>query len=368
VKIALVAPCEEPVPPRTYGGTELIVYNLAEELVIAGHDVVVFASGDSQTSARLEAIFPQNLRSRPDIGIEGMRDMLDVLSIGRLISRLNAEDFDVIHNHHTWRLCAFRHLLRAPMVTTFHGRMDLPFYRTAFEELGNCPFTSISDSQRRPLPHLNYLATVYNGIDTSSFEPNEFPEDYLVFLGRFSPEKGPVAAIDAARAAGRRLIMAGKIDPVDRAYYEVEVKPRIDGRQVTYIGEVNHTEKNKLLRNAYALLMPIDWEEPFGLVMVEAMATGTPVVANRRGSVPEVMSGGGGLIVDTPTELAEAVEAVGSISRRDCRNYVCRRFSRQAMAAGYCGVYERMAAGQEITETAEPEPYAAAVELLETPN
>jgi glycosyltransferase involved in cell wall biosynthesis len=350
VKIALIAPFEEPVPPRTYGGTELVVYNLAEELVATGHDVVVLASGDSQTSARLEPVFPQSLRSLADIGVCGVRDVFDILSIGKLIEKLNDEDFDIIHNHHTWRLCAFSHLLKAPMITTFHGRMDLPYYPRAFDELKNCAYTSISNSQRKPLPNLNYVATVYNGIDTSSYEWNDSPEDYLVFLGRFSPEKGPVHAIKTAKACGRRLIMAGKVDPVDREFFEAEVEPLIDGNQITFVGEVNHPQKNELLRNASVLLMPIDWEEPFGLVMVEAMATGTPVVATRRGSVPEVVSEASGVIVDSFNDMAEAVSVAERLDRKSCRDYVCERFSRLAMANGYCAAYEKFLSGLCMTE------------------
>ena len=370
MKIALIAPFEEPVPPLTYGGTELVVYNLAEELVAAGHDVTVLASGDSRTSARLEAIFPESLRSLDDIGVSGVRDVFDIISVGKVIARLNEDDFDIIHNHHTWRLCAFEGLLKAPMITTFHGRMDLPYYRRAFDELKSCAFTSISDSQRRPLPHLNYVATVYNGIDTSSYELNESPEDYLVFLGRFSPEKGPVAAIGTAKASGRRLIMAGKVDPVDREYFEAEVEPLIDGHHITFIGEVNHSQKNQLLRNASVLLMPIDWEEPFGLVMVEAMATGTPVVATRRGSVPEVVSERSGVIVDRFEEMADAISVAERLNRKDCRDYVCERFSRLAMANGYCAAYEKFLGGRDLVSVNQPTERTDqnVSELMELPN
>lgn len=342
MKIALVAPLEEPVPPRTYGGTELVVYNLAEELVAMGHEVVLFASGESKTSARLEPVFESNLRCDPDARNTVVREAMKVVGIGRILERLNAEEFDIIHNHYGWRLLPFAGLLRAPVVTTLHGPLTVPYYRKMFGLLPPHPFVSISDSQRRPMPDLNFVGTVYNGIDCDRFDFNPAPGDYVVFLGRFSPEKGPVQAIRCAREAGVPLVMAGKIDAVDREYWEREVEPLIDGDQVRFIGEVNHEQKNALLRDARAILVPIAWEEPFGLVMVEAMATGTPVIANRRGSVPELVAPGTGFIVDTPEEMTAAIGRLTEIDRQACRDHVCRRFSRRTMAEGYVAAYERV--------------------------
>lgn len=342
MKVALVAPLEEPVPPRTYGGTELVVYNLAEELAAMGHEVVLLASGDSHTSARLEPVFDLNLRSDPDSHNGAVREALKIVGLGRILHRLNSEDFDVIHNHFGWRLLSFAGVLRAPIVTTLHGPLTVPYYRRAFESMEALPFVSISDSQRRPMPELNFVATVYNGIDCDRFDFNPHPQDYFVFLGRFSPEKGPVQAIECARRAGVPLVMAGKVDAVDREYFELEVQPLIDGTQVRFIGEVDHEEKNALLREARAILVPINWEEPFGLVMVEAMATGTPVIANRRGSVPELVSSESGFIVDTPDQMVDAIRQVDRIDRQGCRDYVCRRFGRRAMAEGYVAAYEQV--------------------------
>lgn len=347
MKIALVAPLEEPVPPRTYGGTELVVYNLAQELVALGHQVVLFASGESETSARLEPVFEKNLRCDRDAQNMQVREALKIVGLGRILERVNAEEFDVVHNHYGWRFLPFAGVLRAPVVTTLHGPLTVSYYGKVFELLSSQPFVSISDSQRRPMPELNYVSTVYNGIDCGRFDFNPAPHDYFVFLGRFSPEKGPVQAIECARAAGVPLVMAGKIDAVDRQYWEREVKPLIDGDQIRFIGEVDHEQKNALLRHARAILVPIDWEEPFGLVMVEAMATGTPVIANRRGSVPELVTPESGFVVDTPGEMVSAIGRIGEIDRQACCDYVRRRFSRRAMAEGYLAAYEQVIENSE---------------------
>lgn len=343
MKIALVAPFEEPVPPRTYGGTELVVYNLAEELVIAGHDVTVFASGDSRTSARLWPVFPVNLRQHPDARDTQFREALKFIGIGRVIEGLAAQDFDIIHNHLGWRLMPFAACLPAPIVTTLHGPLNIAYHAYLYTHFGQFSYVSISDAQRRPAPGLNFAATVYNGIDCSQFEFNDSPQDYFVFLGRFSPEKNPVEAISAAKRAGVRLRMAAKIDTVDRRYFEEHVAPLIDGTQVEYVGEVGHAEKNELLRNARGLLFPIDWEEPFGLVMIEALATGTPVIAYPRGSVPEIVRDGAGFITRNVDEMVNAILNIGRINRRACREYAVEHFDRSVMARRYVAAYERIA-------------------------
>lgn len=352
MKIALVAPFEEPVPPRTYGGTELVVYNLAEELVALGHEVVVFASADSQVSARVESIFQKSLRADETITGNQMRDAMKMIGLGRLVGKLNEEDFDIVHNNFGWRLLAVGEQINAPVITTFHGPLCQDYYIRIFSELPPYPFVSISDAQRRPCPDLNYVATVYNGIDCASFEFSQKPGEYVAFLGRFSPEKGPAQAICAAKRAGVPLVMAGKIDFVDREYFEAEVQPHIDGERVQFIGEVNHTQKNEFLRNARALLVPIEWEEPFGLVMIESLATGTPVIAHRRGSVPEIVTSKVGFITENADEMAEAIMSVDRIDRQRCRDYVCSRFNRQAMAQGYVAAYEKVLAG-EYTRSSE---------------
>jgi len=342
LRIALVAPFEEPVPPRTYGGTELVVYNLAEELVTLGHEVVVYASGDSRVTARLESIFPLSLRTDPSITDPALRDAMKTVGLGRLILRLNEEEFDVIHNHFGWRLLSLAGHLNAPVVTTFHGPLHLEYYKRVFSELPPYPFISISDAQRRPQPDLNYVATVYNGIDCASFEWCDQPGEYLAFLGRFSPEKGPLDAIHAARAAGVPLVMAGKVDFVDREYFEQQVQPHIDGSHVRFIGEVNHAQKNELLKNARALLVPIAWEEPFGLVMVESLASGTPVIAHRRGSVPEIIAEDVGFITENVFDMTQAIHRLDTLSRARCRQYVCEKFGRTRMAQCYAAAYEKV--------------------------
>lgn len=342
MKIALVSPYEEPVPPRTYGGTELVVYNLAEELVAQGHEVSVFASGDSQTSARLVAVFERSLRSMPEGASPQLRDALKFAGIGRILERLTQEDFDIVHNHIGWRMMPFSALLGAPLVTTLHGPMYIPGHAYMYRRFATSAYISISNSQRRPVPDLNFVATVYNGIDTQSFDFCDLPDDYFAFLGRMSPEKGPVEAIEAAKACGVRLRMAAKVDLVDKQYFEEKVKPLIDGDQIEFIGEVDHKGKNELLKKARAVLVPINWEEPFGLVMAEALATGTPVIANRRGSVGEIVCEEVGFATTSMKEMCQAIAKVDSISRRACRDYVCRRFDRSIMARNYLSAYEKV--------------------------
>jgi glycosyltransferase involved in cell wall biosynthesis len=368
MKIALVSPFEEPVPPRTYGGTELVVYNLAEELNALGHDVTVFASGDSACSARIDPIFEISLRADTNANDMRLRDALKLVGISRIVERANIEDYDIIHNHLSWRLLPFANLLRAPMVTTLHGPVNVCGYERIFNLFRDSAFISISDAQRRPAPDMNFVATVYNGIDCSAFHFNDSPGDCLVFLGRFSPEKGPLAAIKAAKAAGSRLIMAGKVDLVDETYFRAEIEPWIDGEQVTYIGEVNHAQKNELLGRARALLFPIDWEEPFGLVMVEALATGTPVIANRRGSVPEIITPEVGFVTDSFDSIVQALGRIDSISRKRCREYVCDRFDRSRMAQSYLAAYEKVIESGEPVEIISAEPDNVMLSNMEVQN
>lgn len=344
MRIAVVAPLEEPVPPRTYGGTELVVFNLVEELVSGGHGVTLFAPGNSRTSARLEPVFDTNLRAHPDGANAARRDVLKFSGLGRAIEKLADQGYDIIHNHIGWRIMPFASLLRAPMITTLHGNLRDERLAYTFRQFPTSPYVSISDSQREPMPDLNYVATVYNGIDCATFDYRDSPDDYFAFLGRFSPEKGAVEAIEAARAAGVRLRMAAKIDVADREYYELAVKPLIDGKQIEYIGEVDHAGKNELLKKARGLLMPINWDEPFGLVMIEALVCGCPVIANRRGSVPEIVNDEVGFITESHDEIVAAIHRIDEINRARCRDYACERFERAAMAKGYVRAYEKVIA------------------------
>jgi glycosyltransferase involved in cell wall biosynthesis len=346
MRIAVLSPFEETVPPRKYGGTELVVFNLVEELVALGHDVTLFASGDSQTSAQLFPVFETNLRNMPEGKNAKLRDCMKHVGIGKVIEKLLCEEYDLVHNHIGWRIMPFEKCIPAPLVTTLHGNLGDPGHASMYKYYSQTAYVSISNSQRRPAPELNYVATVYNGIDCSAFAWDDEPDDYFAFLGRFSPEKGAVEAIQAAREAGVRLIMAAKVDLVDSDYYEQRVKPLVDGDQIQYIGEVDHYGKNELLRKARGLLMPINWDEPFGLVMAESLASGCPVIANRRGSVPEVIQDDVGYITQSHEEIVSGIREIGKISRRRCREYVCQHFERAVMAAEYVKAYEKVASEQ----------------------
>lgn len=353
MRIALVAPLIEAVPPLLYGGTERVVSVLTEELVRRGHDVTLFASGDSRTSARLVPCSPRGLRLDPEV-----RDHVayTVLELGQVYAR--AREFDIIHNHTDYLAFPFARLTSTPTVTTTHGRLDLPEVQQLYRGFPEQRLVSISNAQRAPLPDANWAATVYNGIDLDHFRFRPEPGDYLVFLGRISPEKRPDRAIEIARDVGMPLVIAAKVDPVDRAYYEQAIAPLIRSSSlVEYVGEVDERAKDELLGGACAYLFPIDWPEPFGLTMVEAMATGTPVVAYRAGAVPEVVVDGvTGFIRDTMRDLIDAVERVPDLDRRACRAHVERMFSPTAMATGYERVYERVLAdtGPAILEVTPP--------------
>jgi glycosyltransferase involved in cell wall biosynthesis len=336
VRIAIAAPMMESIPPPLYGGTERVVSTLTEELVRRGHHVTLFASGDSRTSASLVACAPRGLRLDPTAG--------DMMACARMeLSEVyrRAGDFDLIHNHIDYSAFPFARLSRTPTVTTAHGRLDLAHIRPEYARFPEQRLISISDSQRGPLPSANWVRTVYNGIDLKHFHFQATGGDYMVFLGRISPEKRPDRAIEIAREVGMRLVIAAKVDPLDQAYYDTTIAPLIrDCPLVEYVGEVNEAEKDALLGGAYAYLFPIDWPEPFGLTMVEAMATGTPVVAYRAGSVPEVIVDGvTGIICDSFRAMVDAVPRISSLDRRACRQHVARWFSAEAMAEGYEQAY-----------------------------
>lgn len=340
MRIAVVAPVIEPVPPPLYGGTERVVSVLVEALVRRGHDVTLFASGDSVTSARLVATCPRGLRLDPEV-----RDYVaaTVLHAGEVYRR--AGEFDVIHNHVDYVAFPFARLSRVPTVTTTHGRLDLPEVRRLFGSFPEQRLVSISYAQRDPVPELNWIGNVYNAIDIEQYHFRPDYGDYLVFLGRICPEKRPDRAIEIARDVGMRLIIAAKVDPVDREYWEHAIEPLVrSSKLIEYIGEVNEQQKDELLGGAYAYLFPIDWPEPFGLTMAESMATGTPVVTFRSGSTPEiVVDGVTGFICDTMRQMLSAIEKVSNLDRRACREHVERHFTPDVMVAGYEEIYERLA-------------------------
>jgi glycosyltransferase involved in cell wall biosynthesis len=341
MRIAQVAPLCESVPPKLYGGTERVVAWLTDELVRQRHDVTLFASGDSETTAKLVAICPRALR------LGQCTDSLTphVLLVEEVAR--HAAEFDVLHFHIAQLHFPIARRLGIAHVTTLHGRLDLPELGPFFEEFSDVPLISISDAQRQPLPHANWIDTVYHGFPIDALPFNPAPGSYLAFLGRVSPEKRVDRAIAIARACEMPLKIAAKVDPVDAEYYESQIKPLLDDPLVEYIGEIAESEKGQFLGNASALLFPIDWPEPFGLVMIEALACGTPVVAFNRGSVREVLEHGvNAFIVDTVEEAIAATRRIHLLDRRACRRSFEQRFNVTRMAEEYLGVYERVIAGR----------------------
>lgn len=344
MKIVQLSPFEEPVPPKKYGGTELVVYNLCEELINLGHEVILLASGDSTTRAKLVSIFPKSIRKLPEAHDMKIREALKFMGVGTILRLLKEIKPDIIHNHMGWRMLPFSPLFNAPFVTTLHGPLDVEYQRFVYGKFSGSSFVSISNSQRKPFNKLNYAATVYNGIDTALFPFSEKTNGYFAFLGRMSPEKGPVQAIKLAKKAKVKLVMAAKVDAVDEPFFNKDVKPLIDGKQITFLGEVGHAGKVKLLKNAIALLAPIQWREPFGLFFVEAMACGTPVIVYEQGSAREIVDNGKtGFVVKTEKEFLDAIKRIGRIKRRDCRERVENNFSSAIMAKNYLRVYEKLA-------------------------
>ncbi|WP_322056544.1 glycosyltransferase family 4 protein [Paraburkholderia sp. J63] len=339
MRIAQIAPLHEAVPPKLYGGTERVVSYLTEALVEQGHDVTLFASGDSITSAKLEAFWPQALRLDPTI-----RDVMAPHMLLLEEVRRRAHEFDVLHFHIDYYPFSLFQRQDVPFVTTMHGRLDLPELQPIFNAFSDVPVVSISDNQRIPLQQACWQQTVYHGLPEDVLKPIPNVEPgYLAFLGRVSPEKGLDKAIRIAGQAGMKLKVAAKIDKADRAYYEEVIKPLMALPHVEYIGEIGEHEKREFLGNAHALVFPIDWPEPFGLVMIEAMACGTPVIAFKRGSVPEVIENGvSGFVVEDEISAAAAVKRLSTLPREKVRAAFEARFSSKVMARNYVAVYEEM--------------------------
>jgi len=338
MRIAQVAPLIESVPPKHYGGTERIVSYLTEELVRAGHEVTLFASGDSVTNARLIAPFRRSVRKN-----ERCKDPMarEVILIDHVVE--HAREFDVIHFHTGYLHFAVSRHLPVPHVTTLHGRLDMLDLVRVFDRFRDVPVISISDSQREPVPWANWQATIYHGLPNDLFRFYPDRGDYLAFLGRISPEKRADRAIEIAKRIDMPLKIAAKVDRADRRYFKRVVEPLLNDPHVEWVGEISDQHKNEFLGNAYALLFPIDWPEPFGLVMIEAMACGTPVIAYESGSVPEVMEDGiTGFVVREPGEAAEAIGRVTDLSRARCREVFETRFTATRMADDYMEVYEQM--------------------------
>ena len=340
MRIAQIAPLAESVPPKLYGGTERVVSYLADELVRMGHDVTLFASGDSNTKARLVACAPRALRLDPRV-----KDPLPHLLLMVEQVRQRAHEFDILHFHMEPLLHfpAFR-LLGRKTVTTLHGRLDIPDLQPLFREFREMPLVSISDNQRRPLPECNWVGTVYHGLAGRVCPFNAAPRgDYLAFLGRVSPEKGLDRAIQIARRAGVRLRIAAKVDIADERYYRERIAPLLRDPKIDFIGEVGEEEKAEFLGNAIGLLFPIDWPEPFGLAMIEAMSCGTPVIAWPHGAVPEIIDHGvTGVVVNSIDEAVAAVEHIGRLDRGRVRARFEERFTAARMAQDYVSVYEAL--------------------------
>lgn len=338
MKIAQVSPLIEAVPPKLYGGTERIVAYLTDELVALGHDVTLFASGDSQTNAKLEPGWPRALRLDPQI-----RDNLapHIIMLETLACR--ASEFDIIHLHFDYLGYPLLRRIGVPFITTLHGRMDLPELRAIYAAFPGVPVVSISNSQREPLPEANYIGTIYHGLPQQQLMQGRGADGYLAFIGRISPEKAPDAAIRIAGAAGMKLKLAAKVDKADQAYFEKLIEPLLSLPHVEFIGEIGESQKSAFLGNAAGLLFPIAWREPFGLAMIEAMACGTPVIAMRKGSVPEVIEEGvTGFIVDTEDEAIDAVRRLPRLDRNRVRRCFEERFTGRRMATEYVRLYERV--------------------------
>jgi glycosyltransferase involved in cell wall biosynthesis len=340
MKIAQIAPLAEAVPPKLYGGTERVVSWLTEELVREGHDVTLFAAGGSRTSAKLVEGSESGLR------LMGVRDhtasnlvMLDHV-------RRHADEFDIIHCHIDLLQYPLFQDMAHKLVTTMHGRLDVADFMPVYRAYPHMPLVSISNKQREPMPaNVNWLATVYHGLPPDVCPYNPEGGDYLAFLGRISPEKRPDRAIEIAKKAGVKLKIAAKVDKADMDYFKGVIEPMLDHPLIEFIGEINESQKSGFLGNAMALLFPIDWIEPFGLVMIEAMSAGTPVIAWRNGSVPEVIEhGGGGLIVESIDEAVEAVHKAHRMPRAGVRRAFEGRFTARHMARGYVDAFEELVA------------------------
>jgi len=352
MKIAQIAPLIESVPPRLYGGTERIVSYLTEELVALGHDVTLFASGDSITAANLVPCVPKALRLDASVidAIPYYMLMLDRV-------RQRADDFDVLHFH----IDQFQFPLFRPIadrtVTTLHGRQDLPDLLPLYRGFDDMPLVSISNDQRRPVPKANFAATVYHGLPVDLLRPTGSRGGYVAFLGRISPEKRPDRAIAIARALGIPLKIAAKVDRADEAYFRTVIEPLLDGPGVEFIGEINEHQKTQFLGEAQALLFPVDWPEPFGLSMIEAMACGTPVLAFRCGSVPEIVDEGvTGVIVGSMEEAIAALPRVIALDRKKVRQRFEQRFSATRMANDYVSVYRSLIESSKSVDVAKQAP------------
>ncbi len=338
MRIAQVAPLYESVPPKLYGGTERVVHYLTEELLRQGHEVTLYASADSTTRADLQAMVPKALRLHPDGGDPLALHLVMLEQVFR-----DASEFDIIHFHLDYLHFPYVRRDPVPHAATLHGRLDIPDLQIIYREYVEMPVVSISNAQRAPLPWVNWQATVHHGLPRDLYPFHERSGSYLAFLGRISPEKRPDRAIEIARRAGIPIKLAAKVDKVNLDYFEERVRPLLQEPGVEFVGEIGESEKGKFLGEALALLFPIDWSEPFGLVMIEAMACGTPVIAFPGGSVREILQDGvTGFLVSSIDEAVAAVKRLELMDRRQCRSAFEQRFSVERMAQNYLAVYNRV--------------------------
>jgi glycosyltransferase involved in cell wall biosynthesis len=340
MRIAQVAPLTEAVPPKLYGGTERVVHWLTEELVALGNDVTLFASGDSQTSAKLESIWPKALR------LDGsVRDpnALHTVMLERVRQKCDDEEFDFLHFHLDYYPFSLFSRQPTPFLTTLHGRLDLPEHEPVFTTFSSVPVISISNAQRRPVPQANWVRTIHHGLPEKLLTPRPITPNYLAVLGRIAPEKGVDRAIKIAIRCGIPLKIAAKVDRDDQDYYDEIIRPLMDHPLVEYIGEIGDHEKSDFLSGAIGLLLPIDWPEPFGIVMIEALACGTPVIAYNRGSVPEIIDEGlTGFIVEDEISAVAAVRRLSQLNREAVRKQFEARFTARRMALDYLASYRSL--------------------------
>lgn len=350
MRIAQVVPLQVAVPPKRYGGTERVAYNLTEALVRLGHDVTLFATADSKTNARLVPMLDKAIFFDPAVDAPAHH----VAMLHEIYTRY-ARNFDVIHSHLDYLTLPFTRLTATPTVLTLHGRLDRPEVRSVFGRYTEADYVSISDDQRRPLPNLNWVATVHHGLDVESFRFYPKAGDYLCFVGRMCAEKRPDLAIEVAKRTGVKLKIAAKVDHKEEPYFKHEIEPLLDHPLIEWLGEVDEAQKRRLMGGALALIMPIDWPEPFGMVFIEALACGTPVITCPRGSVPEILKDGlTGFSGCTVEELVEAVRKVRDISRHACRAYAQRRFDTRRMALEYMNVYAKVLGHANLFKQPEP--------------
>jgi glycosyltransferase involved in cell wall biosynthesis len=363
MRIAQVAPVFESVPPRGYGGTERVVSYLTETLVELGHDVTLFASGDSVTSAELVPVSEHSLRSEPDFVCAAWHTLM----LDQVFAR--ASEFDIIHFHLDFLHYPMMRRCPTTCVTTLHGRLDMPHVQMLHRHFAEHPVVSISDHQRGPLPGAHFVATVHHGLPLGLYAFTPVPQDYFAFVGRVSPEKRLDRAIEIALACNTRLVIAAKVDNKDRDYFEREIQPLLSHPLLSFIGEVDDAGKNSLLGNAKALLFPIDWPEPFGLVVVESLACGTPVIAYRHGSMPELLDHGTtGFLVDNQDAAIDAARRIGEIDRRRCRDVFEARFASTTMARRYLSVYGQLMRARHRVPLDLPRPPTGADAIVTRPS